>query len=58
MRFVGRLDDRLATEVIPEVVTATIRGVRANQAQAGCPNFGKLSARRAPDRMASAKSRA
>jgi hypothetical protein len=57
MRFVGRLDDWLATEVSLVVVTATMRGVNANQAQAGCPNFGKLSARRAPDRMASAKSR-
>jgi hypothetical protein len=35
-------------------ITATTSGVSASQAQAGYPNFGKLSASSAPDRIASA----
>ena len=35
-------------------VNATTSGVSASQAHAGWPNFGKLSASSAPDRMASA----
>ena len=33
---------------------ATVSGARAIQANAGCPNFGKLSARNTPVRSASA----
>jgi hypothetical protein len=33
-------------------------GVSASHAHAGWPNFGKLSARRTPEKTASAKSRA
>jgi hypothetical protein len=32
----------------------TRSGARAIHASAGCPNFGKLSARRSPDAVASA----
>ena len=45
-------------EVRDERTSATTSGVSATQANAGWPNFGKLSARSAPEARASAKSRA
>src|SRR5688500_14770787 len=38
--------------------SATSRGASASQANAGCPNFGKLSASSAPERSARRKSNA
>jgi hypothetical protein len=38
----------------PGAATATMSGASAIQANAGCPNRGKLAAKRTPDRRASA----